>query len=195
MNIRLIRQRINDLTNELHDIETQIRVLKNFLHAKTQREQILTAEELREIIDYSSQTGIFYWRKHRNKDKIGTRAGRLGPDGYRRISINGVAFTEQRLAWLYVTGEWPIFIIDHDNDDKADNRFENLKDTSWSGNNLKRKLHPRNTSGSTGVSQHKSGRWRASLYFNGRQVYHKLHSTKEEAALDYAEQRKKYHGV
>lgn len=195
MNITAIRQRLNELTAARDEIEIEIRVLKNLLHSKTRREATLTAEELREILTYDPDTGLFHWKKHRNKNKIGQRAGAVSKgDGYRRIVINGTHFVEQRLAWLYVTGEWPIFIVDHDNEHRADNRFENLKDVSWSANNLKRKLHPRNTSGEKGVSLHKSGRWRASLFFNGRQVYHKLFSTKEEAAAAYAEQRKQYHG-
>jgi hypothetical protein len=195
MNITVIRQRLNELTAARDEIEIEIRVLKNLLHSKTRREATLTAEELRDILSYDPETGYFLWKKHRLKNKIGTRAGRLHmPDGYRLININGIAFYEQRLAWLYVTGEWPVFIVDHDNENKADNRFHNLKDVSWSGNNIKRQLHLRNTSGETGVSLHKCGRWRAALWFNGRQVYHKLFSTKEEAAAAYAEQRAIYHG-
>jgi hypothetical protein len=72
--------------------------------------------------------------------------------------------------------------------------LKNLLRPAKPTDDLKEKPHPLNTSGERGVSLHKCGKWRASLYCNGRQVYHKLFSTKEEAAIAYAEQRRKYHG-
>ncbi|MFW4291481.1 HNH endonuclease [Salmonella enterica subsp. enterica serovar Paratyphi C] len=46
--------------------------------------------------------------------------------GYIRIYINKKWYLAHRLAWLYVTGKWPINVIDHINRNKADNRFINL---------------------------------------------------------------------
>jgi hypothetical protein len=195
MNIAEIRKRLDELTAARDEIEVEMRVLKNLLHSKTKRQQNLTAERLREVLSYDPETGYFFWKEHRDKRRIGERAGPVG-DGtyYRSIAIDGTQFFEQRLAWLYVTGEWPLFIVDHKNEDKTDNRFENLRDVNWSVNNLRKTLHPKNTTGRTGVSLHQSGRYRASLYHNGRQVYHKLFATVDEAGDAYDEQWNIYHG-
>jgi hypothetical protein len=47
----------------------------------------LTAERLRELLDYDPETGVFRWKMNRRRGKV---AGTLRPDGYRQIGIDGV---------------------------------------------------------------------------------------------------------
>jgi len=89
----------------------------------------LTAELLRKSLHYDPATGVFT----RQVDR-GGRGGRAGaiagtPDGLGRIniSIHSVLYKAHRLAWLYMTGEWPLHPVAHLNHDLSDNRWENLR--------------------------------------------------------------------
>ena len=68
----------------------------------------LTQERLKEVLSYDSESGVFIWkvRPAKNVD-IGSVAGRKEPNGHRYISVDGVDYTGQRLAWLYEYGRFP----------------------------------------------------------------------------------------
>jgi HNH endonuclease len=55
------------------------------------------------------------------------RADILADDGYRYVEIDGELYRADRVAWLYVTGEWPEGEVEHINGDRGDNRWENLR--------------------------------------------------------------------
>jgi hypothetical protein len=88
----------------------------------------LTAERLRELLDYDPKSGVWVWRISRKRMRIGSVAGSINGDGYRRLMVDGRRYQASRLAWLYVIGSWPIAEIDHKNLDKADDRFCNLRE-------------------------------------------------------------------
>jgi hypothetical protein len=54
--------------------------------------------------------------------------------GYCRIGIDGCLYRSSRLAVLYMTGEWPKAEIDHVNCNKADDRWENLREATHAQN-------------------------------------------------------------
>lgn len=69
-----------------------------------------------------------------------------------------------RLAWAFVTGEWPEKEIDHINTEKADNRFCNLREATNRENSTNKGLSIANTSGIKGVYLLKrTGRWHARI--------------------------------
>lgn len=76
---------------------------------------MLTQGELKGLIHYDPETGIF--------TKGYKPVGRLDKHGHLRITINGKWHYAYRLAWLYMTGSFPIH--------KVINRHENLADISW----------------------------------------------------------------
>lgn len=87
----------------------------------------LTADRLREVLDYDPLAGIFIRRERQGagRNQLG-EAGAVGPAGYRIIPIDGKSYTAHRLAWLYVTGAWPSRWVQHKNGIKSDNRIDNL---------------------------------------------------------------------
>lgn len=76
----------------------------------------ITAERLRELLEYDEDTGVFK-RKARtsNRISIGDIAGSSDAKGYVCIRVGGKTYKAHRLAWLYVYGEWPTGEIDHIN--------------------------------------------------------------------------------
>src|SRR5687768_770720 len=114
---------------------------------------MLTAEKLRELMDYNPDTGVFLYRKRRGRRSAGLEAGSI-VKGYRLISL-GKQYSAHRLAWLYVYGEWPAGDLDHINCVRDDNRIANLREATDSQNNANRTLAPKNSSGFKGVCWNK----------------------------------------
>ena len=117
---------------------------------------MITADHIRSILDYNPETGDFVWKTHnRRPDLIGKRAGSPTNTGYWAISINNQKRLAHRLAWLYVTGTFPLFHIDHRDGNKQNNKFDNLREVSRFGN-LQNMRQPTkaNKVGLLGVSAH-----------------------------------------
>jgi hypothetical protein len=72
--------------------------------------------------------------------------------------------------------------VDHINNDKRDNRSENLRFCSSSENSKNRSISTRNTSGAKGVSFYKRyNKWESYLMNSGKRIHIGYFSTKEEA--------------
>jgi hypothetical protein len=101
----------------------------------------LTAKELRSVLRYEPETGQFYWLIGNHGRKIGKIAGHLSKR-YTDIRVNGKTHHAHRLAFLYMTGEWPSE-VDHRNRDGHDNRWPNLRVTTASQNQFNRQFRQR----------------------------------------------------
>jgi hypothetical protein len=130
----------------------------------------LTQERLKELLHYDPITGWFTWRVQSSMMHIGARAGGLHGFGYRNIGIDYNKYLEHHLAWLYMTGEWPEFEVDHKNRIRDDNRWDNLADKTKSQNGHNKGLHPKNTTGYPGVSTHGDA-YRATIAVRGTDFY------------------------
>lgn len=100
----------------------------------------VTAERLREALDFEPSTGVFTLRKSRRGSKMKAGEVVLGSprrNGYLAISVDRRQYLAHRLAWLHVHGELPaIMDIDHINRIKTDNRIANLRLATRGRNNL-----------------------------------------------------------
>lgn len=145
---------------------------------------ILTQEQLKEFLHYEPLTGIFTWLKLPLKAysvKVGDIAG-TKQHGYIHIQIFGKKQYAQRLAWLYMTGNWPSKHIDHKNGIRDCNIWCNLRDCTDSQNQFNAGLSSRNKSGYKGVS------WRkATNKWADMQGYMENNTT-----LDYLQQQNKH---
>lgn len=88
---------------------------------------MLTAEKLRDLVDYDPDTGRFTWRASRPACRAGDECGRISRTGYREIGVCGRLHRANRLAVLYMTGQWPDGVVDHINRVKSDDRWCNLR--------------------------------------------------------------------
>ena len=150
-------------------------------------------DDLKEILDYNSETGVFTWLKKVSKYsniKIGSVAGSSDVHGYYRIMVNGKIYKAHRLAWLYVYGEWPKNYIDHINGNPSDNRIENLRDVTRRQNQQNQKIHRQGHL--VGVSYSKPHKkWKSQIAINGRRKFLGLFETKEQAHEVYMKELEK----
>jgi hypothetical protein len=158
----------------------------------------LTHERLMNLLVYNLETGEFRWRVTRKGPANANRsAGSMGSDGYRKITVDYRGYRTNRLAWLYVHGQWPDGPIDHINRVKTDDRIANLRVVTLS-QNQHNQLAPRgnNTSGFLGVSR-KSGsrKWNASIAANGSRMFLGSFDSPEKAASAYMTAKRQLHSV
>lgn len=156
---------------------------------------MLTADRLRELLQYDPATGHFRWRVQRNsfggKTKIGATAGQLN-QGRIQIGLDGKRYLAHRLAWLYMTGAWPTLQIDHRDCDPLNNRWANLREATQSQNNANRR--PRGKLGFKGVSRNGNHGYFARIRVNGEEIYLGNFRTAVEAARVYAFAARDLHG-
>lgn len=100
------------------------------------RQSLLTQEKLKSILHYDAETGVFTSLRARGNVKKGQACTAIDSNGYICISLLKQVFRAHRLAWFYVTGEWPKanMVIDHVNRIKTDNRLVNLREATYSVN-------------------------------------------------------------
>jgi len=147
----------------------------------------ITAEYLRSILDYEPETGLFRWKTVRNgRAKVGQIAGSVNPGhGYVIIEIDGKPRRAHRLAVLWMTGEWPERDVDHENLTRHDNRWSNLRPATEQENGANRRALKNNACGVKGVYR-VGRRWRASIRVDYKLINLGTFSKKEEAGEAYA---------
>lgn len=146
----------------------------------------LTLERLHEAFSYEPDTGLFRWkivvRKHGGRTQPGDIAGSPTGNGYLELGLDRETFHLHRLAWFYSYGVWPQR-IDHINRDRGDNRLSNLREVTNKQNQENRGVRHDSSTGIKGVQPLPSGRWRASIKHNWKQIHIGCYSTIEEAQL------------
>lgn len=101
--------------------------------------------------------------------------------GYYVVNVFGNSDYAHRVVWRMFYEIEPK-IIDHINQNKLDNRIENLRSVNFSENAKNRPKSIYNTSGFNGVSFNKnSNKWEAYYSKDNKRVYLGLFSSKEEA--------------
>lgn len=157
----------------------------------------LTAELVRSLICYDPATGRMTWRVTRGpKARAGDQAGVIDK-GRWNIGICGRVRLAHRVIWLYMTGDWPKYDIDHINGDATDNRWVNLRDVETRVNvENQRKANKKNKTGFLGVRFVKSGKRKpyvAKIGVHGKSIYLGGFGTPEEAHEAYIRAKRKYH--
>jgi len=152
---------------------------------------------LRYYLHYDPESGVFTWKEcppHRT-DLLGKRAGYIASWGYRMIKLDGKMYIAHRLAWLYVTGQWPEQ-VNHIDGDKTNDRFANLRlaDAFIAHQNM-HKAKRNSKSGLLGVTTDVDGRrgFVASISADGKQHYLGHFKTAQEAHAAYIAAKHKLH--
>ena len=137
----------------------------------------LTQLLLKTLLHYNPETGTWTWIKPLSRNiKPGFIAGSTADGRYWRIQIAGTGYQSGRLAWLYMTGNWPQDQIDHINRDSYDDRWINLREATCSQNNFNREF---NSAGHQGVNKF-GDKWKVRV---GPYNYVGTYSTLAEAII------------
>lgn len=156
-------------------------------------------ERLNELFVYDPLTGDLRWKSipaNFRRAKVGDIAGTIGWKGYRVVGIDRVYYLAHRIIWKMMTGEEPADQIDHEDTDRLNNRWANLRPVTNGKNVWNSKLRKDNKSGFKGV-HFKQGRWRAVLggAVNGKKQQHLgCFATAEEAARAWCRAAEKQRG-
>ncbi len=158
---------------------------------------MITQDELKKLFNYNHSTGIFTRLIATSRSsKVGEIAGALMCDGYITISIYYKRYPAHRLAWLYMTGSMPKFLIDHINGIKNDNRIDNLREAtpSQNGQNKRKATSGNIASGLLGVSWDKSrNKWVARIKLNYKLKHIGFFNDKYEAHAAYLKEKRVLH--
>jgi len=155
----------------------------------------LTAEYVRNILDYNPETGIFRW-KYRSDypSKWNTKwAGQIAGTVTTHVAINisKRKYLAHRLAWLLMTDKWPLKEIDHRDLNGTHNWWSNLREATPMQNLSNQRKNKRNTSGFKGVYySHAIGiqrPWVARIRSNGIPYHIGCFDTAEQAHAAYSE--------
>ena len=148
---------------------------------------MITQSELKEVLEYNPDTGLFTWKKTVNsRAVIGSVAGYKINEGYTQLCIYRKKYRIHRLAFLYMTGEWPNELVDHINQIKDDNRWSNLRQATVSQNNINSKKQKNNKSGYRGVYwDSKNQIWRVQIKYKSKHKYLGRYTDIKEAAEVY----------
>ncbi len=142
--------------------------------------------DIKNLLDYDPETGLFHWRIKRKGMNPGDAAGSINPRGYCRIQIDGRIYLAHRLAWFFAHGKWPTDQIDHINGNKSDNSISNLREATGAQN-------CRNRRGVIGVYRRKWG-WEATIMADGKAHYLGKFKTKSQALAVRKEAVARLHG-
>jgi hypothetical protein len=146
------------------------------------KEQLISHTYLISILNYDPDTGIWRWLVDRNNHmKAGDIAGNVNKTGYRIIGINGKQYLSSRLAYFYMTGEWPEKTMDHMNQVKDDDRWENLEQKDDTEQMHNQGMRKDNTSGVKGIHFENRDKVWVGQIRHYRKTYKKNFHTFEEA--------------
>ncbi len=134
---------------------------------------MLTQERLKEVLHYCPETGVFTWLiggKGRGKGSEAGWVHRRKPSGkfYRHVGVHNREYLAHRLAFLYMTGEFPEDQVDHQDGNGLNNVWSNLRAVTQTENNKNMRKRADNTSGTTGVYWDKRKRkWQVKIKLPG----------------------------
>jgi hypothetical protein len=121
---------------------------------------MLNHEKVKELFDYNPNSGLLTWRIAKSsRIKIGMKAGSKQS---LQVKIDGKMYLVSRVIWFYMTGEWPTKLIDHENRIRTDNKWANLREATYTQNNINsRARRNRKYKYPTGIKLHSTGKFQA----------------------------------
>ena len=152
-------------------------------------------EELKELLHYEPDTGLFRWKVGRNWiAKVNSVAGTSDSEGYIIIKLNQRFIKAHRLAWaLYHNQDPGSMQIDHIDQNKSNNKIVNLRLANPGPNSAYAGPQKNNKLGVKGV-YFVDGKFEVSCKKNRKNYYLGRYDTIKEASNVYWAAAEELHG-
>lgn len=131
---------------------------------------MITQARIKELFVYDPESGIFTYKRKMGRNGPGDTVGNRHNMGYVKIFADGKSYLAHRLAYLYMTGEFPPDQIDHINHLRHDNRWENLRPVGYAQNSKNKSCRRRSRCVIAGV-RWRDKRWYVMTYHQGKEIY------------------------
>ncbi len=147
----------------------------------------MTQKRLKGLVYYDSETGIFFSRRSRKA------LGSPKAAGYLTVQLGVRHYSLHRLAWLYMTGEFPKEVVDHIDHNKRNNTWTNLREATQVDNCKNQQLAKSNTSGFTGVRWNDTrNKWTAAIKVERKNIHLGVFNSFEDAVVARMAANEKY---
>jgi HNH endonuclease len=144
---------------------------------------IPSVEFLKGRYDYDPASGVLTSKYGRHKGKPITHTE---DQGYVTLRIHKTIFKAHRIIWKMMTGQEPPDEIDHENTNRADNRWDNLRDATKPQNQWNRKAQRGSKSGLKGAFWHERDQcWYSEIRTHGDRIWLGSFATAKEAHAAY----------
>lgn len=153
-----------------------------------------TAARLIELFLYDPRTGDVTRRVSRGKGRAGTKVGTAHSAGYLQVRVDGVWAYVHRVAYVLMTGQYPVEGVDHKNGNPADNRWCNLRAATHAENMQNRKKATHNTNPYKGVRKASTdGKWSARIVVDKHEQHLGTFSSAQAAYAAYRKAATQHH--
>lgn len=159
----------------------------------------ITLGRLNKLLRYDQKTGFFSWRVRRGSRKPGDRAGSPSLSGHQKsggvtgrrltywtITVDGKTYVASRLAYFYMTGNWPPQTIDHKDRNSLNDAWENLRPATRSQNEANKAAYRNSSTGLKGIWPLPDGRYAARIYRDHKSNWLGVFETPDLAHSAYA---------
>jgi len=153
---------------------------------------MLTQAELKQALHYDPETGVFTRLTNGGGVRANTRAGGKDAHGHRTISVKGKRYRAARLAFFWMTGEWPPHDVDHINRDRMDDRWCNLRAATRTQNCANSGPRTGKVKGACWVESKK--RWKAQIRLEGKNCHLGYFASEQAAGEAYQKAARQAHG-
>lgn len=146
-----------------------------------------------EHFKYDPITGVIIRLNRQGNYQAGTVCdSKLGK--YLKVTLDGVAYLQHRVAWYLHNNEQPPQVIDHIDKDGTNNCIANLRAATTSTNQMNIDVHTRSKTGIKGIMPIRNGTlFRAEVCVDGKR--YQKHSKDIEVLTKWLEvTRSKHHG-
>lgn len=132
---------------------------------------------LLKLFRYDPETGDLYYRENSDKPaqwnkKWANKIAGKKNHRYAFTKINQVEYMNHRLIWKMMTGNDPVRLLDHKDQNPHNNRIENLREADDVQNQYNTKLLSSNHSGHRGVSWNKRYKvWKVAIRLPDKRVH------------------------
>ena len=148
---------------------------------------MITQAQLKEVLHYCPETGVFTWLIGRPGRRKGSEAGcvnrgKHSGKSYRHVGVHNRDYLAHRLAFLYMTGDFPEDQVDHMDGNGLNNAWSNLRAVTGAENSKNIRKCANNTSGTTGVYwDRRKRKWQVKIKLPGLYKSLGYFHNKEEA--------------